>query len=1308
MRKTCLNGWWDFYPVYIKNENIGIPAQGWFLKSYLVPSLWRKSLECVKSRNEKYFRNYTNSDLENIEDLEFLYDDFNYPNKWTLTKEAWVRTYFNLDTINKDSQYMILLDAVMPYSKVYINSIEISFNIHPTLPNEVDVTEYIKKGTNELILHIFDYEKDEHGRYMTPTGTMMVAENSGIWQDVFLIEQSKLHINDCFIKTFIDDMRIEAEISIKNYSSEERNILLKTYIRDKKTDNTELIFDNFVLSVKKQSEMDISIKDIFQNAVLWEPSNPKLYTLIIEIYENGILIENFNQNFGFRQISIANKHVLLNNKPIHLFSDWGHKVTTYCYTKEWISSWFDMLKNCNMNHSRLHTCPHPQFILDMADEKGILITAETGLHGSGGYQASNSEAYWKNAKEHIQKFIKRDRNHPSLIMWSVENEMRWNQKGDELLYPEKIIKNLPELRTLINKLDPTRPAYHEGDSSLWDETDQQIISRHYGKDAVGADWWDETKPLHVGEMALYHYEGPNTAINLIGDKAYIDHRNVDIASAYDAKMIIEYGRTRGVCCYGPWNQSCLKLIRTHKYNKYVNYADYSKIGIKPLVIRAHTSEFNFWRNGKNYSTQKSFEIQKQAFRPFAIVDYSLRNGYYANEDFERTVHLVNDTPSDVAGILTVWFGEKIIDKQNVFIKKGYVENRNIQFHVNSLTADYVSDMKIIYEFKSEKTLLDRQTFNITVYDNRSMYLTNIIKKINRKKIVVYGNDAFVEKMHILGIKCVNIQDLNSVNRGNTDIVIFAKNSVHDNDDIHLKISTLLSEGIRIVLMEQIISIFKDIKLINKPVLTSFKTNSLSLLKHIKNDQLRFWGDDPYVKLTSNSYVASYLYEKSDIDDDISYLLETGEGSFGRGDLSFSPLLMLKYKNSLLIANQMNITDKINIIPQADSLFIALLNELCSYSSKNSKTHILDSNEYDKFENIKNDIKSGEKLVINNLNDENISLWNSLLDIDIKLIKNTEIYNCRIRKKDNIVESISNYELNGINTFSYCRSDANNYNLCDFVIEKNKNINTIVESCENSMMKELFVHGGHTELRRAYTISKYFYSEPKKNEYAVVASVIYGKGLIYFNQFKQDINHAKHKRMLKRLIYNLKGCLSGSVFDYEKTSGVKYSEGFPKFVNVSIIELNDKEWSKYVATTKSNNERMAHKKTVSIGKWTLVPIESVISNKTDIAVKNSYLITFNLYSNEPRKNTGSNLGVPNPEDLTFLHITCNGEVKLAVNGQDYGNKNSVDNICIYSDITLEKGINYVMISWTPDEPDSTFGLTWKNINMKPESNLEFFT
>ena len=284
MKKICLNGWWDFYPVYEKDSCKEIPAQGWLEKAYLVPSLWRKPLDCVKTPDEEYFREYRQEDLENIEELQFLYDDFGYPNTWTLTKEAWVRRYFDIECIEKEKQYIILLEAVMPYSALYINGRKISSFVHPTLPYESDVTGYLKKGRNEVIVHIYDYEKDEYGRYMTPTGTMSVADNAGIWQDVFLIERANVYVDDCFVKTYIDDMRIETDICIANSSQRDRNIVVKSYIQDKLTKRKVFVFKDTSLYLRKNDIYDFTVSRCFPDAV-YGTFNPKLYEFIIELYE---------------------------------------------------------------------------------------------------------------------------------------------------------------------------------------------------------------------------------------------------------------------------------------------------------------------------------------------------------------------------------------------------------------------------------------------------------------------------------------------------------------------------------------------------------------------------------------------------------------------------------------------------------------------------------------------------------------------------------------------------------------------------------------------------------------------------------------------------------------------------------------------------------------------------------------------------------------------------------------------------------------------------------------------------------------
>ena len=162
------------------------------------------------------------------------------------------------------------------------------------------------------------------------------------------------------------------------------------------------------------------------DAQWWSPENPKLYQLRTTLSQNGQTLETTFERFGFREVWIEGADLMLNDHPLHLFSDCGHKVTSYYYTEKYIKRFFSMLRDGNMNHTRLHTHPNPQIIIDIADEEGILITCETGMDGAGRAQGANVPEYWVAAEDHIRRFVRRDKNHPSVILWSVENEMRHN------------------------------------------------------------------------------------------------------------------------------------------------------------------------------------------------------------------------------------------------------------------------------------------------------------------------------------------------------------------------------------------------------------------------------------------------------------------------------------------------------------------------------------------------------------------------------------------------------------------------------------------------------------------------------------------------------------------------------------------------------------------------------------------------------------------------------------------------------------------------------------------------------------------
>ena len=78
-----------------------------------------------------------------------------------------------------------------------------------------------------------------------------------------------------------------------------------------------------------------------------------------------------------------------------------------------------------MNSVRLHAEPHPAYYLDAADEMGMLIVDETAIYGSGKAMDASSPVFLDNCRRHVQELVKRDRNHPSVVIWSLEYEMRW-------------------------------------------------------------------------------------------------------------------------------------------------------------------------------------------------------------------------------------------------------------------------------------------------------------------------------------------------------------------------------------------------------------------------------------------------------------------------------------------------------------------------------------------------------------------------------------------------------------------------------------------------------------------------------------------------------------------------------------------------------------------------------------------------------------------------------------------------------------------------------------------------------------------
>ena len=1311
--RICLNGWWDFQPVTDNAATVStVPTEGWNEAQYLVPSFWTKVVDGVRQKGEKYFTDrkglFQTPDAVTA-DTEFLFDAFGYPLDWTLTRRAWARRTVELSGMTAGQRYFLEFEAVEPKPTLFVNGKKICTHIHPTLPLVADVTDYLRAGTNEIALFIDDYDRDENGRIKVPIGSWNVQYHCGIWQDVHLVRRGAVRVEDVTIRPSVREKKLEIIWELANATGVECSVDICPSVHEwERTSRTAaasvaLALQPFTITVPANGRITHTMQAPWTNARLWQPENPVLYVLKTALSGQ----ETHCERFGFREVWLDGGDLMLNGYPLHLFSDWGHKATPYCFTESWIRQWFGMIRDANMNHSRLHTHPHPQLIMDLADEEGMLITGETGIHGSGGALAADSPEFWDAARDHIRRFVKRDKNHPCVIMWSVENEARWNPHTTRQLED-----TLPQLRKLFNELDPTRTAYHEGDSSLWNESEQDVISRHYYKACAGTGWWKRERPLHSGEMSLYHYAGPNNTAHLGGDKIWASFRAIDEAAARDTALIVEAGRTLGVCCYGPWNLSCLENLRMETEFVRLGYSDYTTPGVKPLQVPPHSSEFSFWKTDeKGYTPNWSFAIQKDAFRPFAVIDLSQRSGYFTDNKLSRRLFAVNDTATPVRGLLCGGLVDTISAKVVSQIEKKFAIERGqvAELEVNMELANVPPGE---YRWRGQFTAADTGAV-LDAWERPIRIDCRLREALPGGRIAVFGPGSLKNALKYMGAETVYIKSLDKLAQGKFDLLIMEKNTVQAGSTQNCQIQSFCRAGGRVLVMEQEVSLFNSLALEDKPLQAQFfRAPGHQALAGLSEGELAFWGDSPYPEQGGDAFVVSRAYRKDDGKHTL-FILDGDEGSFGNGGLAYAGLVEIREGAGLLIACQLNITTKAEAIPAAAKLLGNMLERLLRYRAAALQAVVPVDGEAlapEKVAELAYQARAGHSVIINNATGKVLSVFARELGVELKLLESAEpVYQAVRVADDPLLAGVSNEDTCGIETWTYCPKENQNCAIGKRFLQPLPGLDALLETPTESVLKEFFTLGGRAEPLRAHTMSRFLYAE--KNERAIVLGrVKAGAGQIIFNQFVVPADapeRARFARLSNRLAANLGYAADGSLLDGDRVpeSSAK-SPGYPEKIHLLNTPVDAGLRQSLLASTQYRLEYISSSPIFGVGEWQhnlLCPKGEISAAGLDLQLPvYAYL---QVHSAVQRKDASSNLGVPNPEAYTFLDLEGDGTAEVTING-DTRAPLKLGGMVTVSDIPLEQGRNHVLICWSPESGKSVLRLRWRNIDHKPETKFLF--
>ena len=1306
LRQTrCLNGWWDFLPVYDAQPLIAPPRAGWHAHAYLVPSWWNKPLQAVRTKGATVYHNLPGKDAPVVGDEhEFLFDAYGYPTAWTNARAAWMRRTVTIDALPAHRRVRLVFDAVAPQCTVFVNGERVAHDTEALLPIELDITAALRVGANELALLVTDFTRDARGRTLAPSGNSMTSALRGIWQDVRLVEHSDVFVSDVTIRTSTRRKTIAVQIAVTNTTDTTRTIRCDADLAHWRkhspahTARRAMTLGARLLTIAPGATATLAIARRWPAARWWQPGHPKLYVLRTRLSDGTGVVDTHAERFGFREVWLDGPHLMLNDHPIHLFSDWGHKFTPFHHTAQWIRQWFGMLRDAHLNHTRLHTHPHPPLTLDLADEEGILVTGETGMHGSGGGQAADEPAYWEHVRAHVRRFVRRDKNHPCLILWSVENEMRWNRDTTSRTREE-----LPQVRALFTKLDPTRPAYHEGDSSLWQERTQALISRHYNKECSGLGWWDRTQPLHAGEMALYHYAGPNNTCHLAGDLVWADYRVMDRAAATDAALIIEAGRTLGVCCFGPWNLSCLENLRRDRVQRRLAYADYTAPGVKPLLVQPHASEFAFWTKGKGYTPFVSFAIQARAFRPLAVIDRSLRTQYGSDARCTRELFVVNDTATLARGILRarIMHNQRVVAQTSwpLRIARGAVAARTFAVTLPAtLAGTCIYDVR----FTAGGGRRDAWQRRIIVAQPHPP-----LHALARVPIAVFGPGTLRHALDALGLSYHYVASLQADTLDSARIVVLEAHTVTPEADLRAALHAFAHGGGRVIVLEQQHSIFPALPLEDKPVLRVFtRAYRHPVLAGLADTALGAWDDDAYCAPAGTACVARKMYRKNGRQN-VTCLLDADESGFGGGGFAFMALCEAPVGDGLVIACQLRVTDTCTTIPAAQQLLVNMLRRAHTYRAPAVRPPVMcDGADAAAAVAALAQARAGANVIINDATDATLTALGRALKLPLRTKDVGDIYQLVRVARDPVLNGISNEDTCGIERFSYCNDEVN-LRVASRCLMPVRRLEPLLATATQSCLREFFVGDGKTEPLRAHTVSRFLFAERPARAIGL-GRIRVGAGALYLNQFAPPLEARARFHMLSaRLAANLGARRHDSVLDAGPCiAPAARSNGTPASVWVLADACDAALRAQLIRCARYAGERIAPSGMLAVASWRELRGDDGGVHATHCGTHRPVWLFYRLESPAPRKNLKLDIDVPNPAALTFLHAAGAGALELFVNGSTRGTQTINGDNTVFSDLELEHGWNQILVAWTPLSADASLKMTWRTITAQSETLFYF--
>jgi len=514
---------------------------------------------------------------------------------------VWYRTRVNVPKSQIGRSFSLTFPQNNLNTTVFVNGVYCGFNKNPFARFEIDVTKGVKAGPNEVWVGIRDgwygYSTNPndplklrkkfnlpitftHMGFQDLAYPIWGAFQSGILVTPEFAVSGSVRAADVFVKPSVARHELAVDVTLVNNTSKEARGELRWQAVNPKTGAVEKTFAPAAFTLKPGAEQTLALKEGFENARLWWPDDPQLTLLRTSIVIDGKAVDTADTTFGFREWTSEGKDFLLNGIVWHGWAD--------THTHKTPQEWLDFYRTSNQRMMRFWGTSwiglSPDAALEFFDKNGVVVRRSGNLDGEAiGYMAIENDPDLKklhksdvkmdlmqNWRDQVVAQVKGERNHPSVMLWSIENEWLFinciNLYGGLMDQFEAEVKKVSDA---VRAADPTRLTMTDGGGANKDqampvhgnhyvfyENDTRYPQLAYETNPQGGGrgrWvWDEKHPRFLGED--YFANGINPADYAIfgGEAAFQGKAQARPAAGLIYRILTEGYRWAGFAAWHFW------------------------------------------------------------------------------------------------------------------------------------------------------------------------------------------------------------------------------------------------------------------------------------------------------------------------------------------------------------------------------------------------------------------------------------------------------------------------------------------------------------------------------------------------------------------------------------------------------------------------------------------------------------------------------------------------------------------------------------------------------------------------------------